>query len=220
MDFIEIYRGKEMAIDAGTFIFLLEHFTYFGMFVFLALTGYIIPLPEEIFLLLAGYLAAIGFASLPVIILVCLAGVLFGDNIVFFLSRFGFKFIFNIERRIKGSIIERYTKIMKKHPGKAIFSMRFIPGLRFFAPVLAGSLRVKWKTFEFFDFLAAIIFVPILILIGYFFHEKISYLLGKAIVVKHIIFIVLLIIIGAIIMRYVIKHFLKIHDRIFEVSED
>ena len=74
-------------IDLQSFILnYINDFSYFGVFL-LAMIISLIPLPEELFLLLAGYFSGKGFAELDKVILTAYLGILAGDNILFFLYK-------------------------------------------------------------------------------------------------------------------------------------
>jgi len=66
----------------------------------------------------------------------------------------------------------------KKNVRKIIFSARFLAGLR--APIFlsAGMLGVRTRTFVSLDFLGAIISVPTLTFLGYYFGDEIDIGLG------------------------------------------
>src|SRR6185295_9191699 len=67
----------------------LEQSTYAAALVLLLAAGIGVPIPEDIPLLLSGYLSRKGIMRLPVAIPVCFAGVLLGDAALFLLARHG-----------------------------------------------------------------------------------------------------------------------------------
>lgn len=140
-----------------------------------ATVGYLIPFPEEIFLLVVGYIAGTGVYNIYLATLFALLGVLSGDNVLFFLSKYkASKLVDKLQKRLDKHKIMKYRHLMKKHIGKTIFTLKFIVGLRIFSPFLAGSMRVKWSVFQFYNFLAVAIYIPILVFLGYHFHNKID----------------------------------------------
>lgn len=176
-------------IDLQSFILTyVNNFSYFGVFLLLAIIA-LIPIPEEIVLLLIGYFAASGFAELDKIIISSILGVIIGDNVLFLLSKHGSKYVNKLKNKFAPKTFAKYDKLMKGHIGKTIFLLRFIIGLRFLGPITAGTNKAKWKTFFIFNTLAILIFVPAFILIGYKFNSFLSNIIEKILVVKHIVVI-------------------------------
>ena len=152
-------------------------------FVFLVLLacGFGFPLPEDVPLLAAGLLSGLGYVSLWFTMLVCFTGVLLGDSIIFFLGkRFGsklkktlfFKPIFTKEREVK------ISEWFDKQGDKSIFFARFAPGFRVAVFFSAGSYKVPFWKFFFFDGVAALISVPVWIWLAYTLSSNIE-LLGE-----------------------------------------
>ena len=140
-------------IDLQSFILsYVNSFSYFGLFLLMAVIA-LIPIPEEIVLLLVGYFAGLGFAEIDKILLASILGVVAGDNLVYFLSRYGRRYFSKIKKKIVLKKFLKYEGLMKEHSGKTIFLLRFIIGLRFLGPFMAGHLKIKWKTFFFFNLL-------------------------------------------------------------------
>ena len=155
---------------------------YIIMFAILLACGFGLPLPEDVVLISGGMLAARGVTDWTVVTLVCMAGVIIGDGIVFGLGRhFGervkslplIKKILHSEREIK------VRTLFAKHGDKVIFFARFMPGLRMPIFLSAGIYRVKpWK-FVLIDGVAALFSVPAWIWVGHAFGENLEVLEKK-----------------------------------------
>ena len=174
----------------------LIHFSYLGLFLFLALVGFFAHIPEVIVLLSIGYFSAVGyFPKIPILLLVTFLGVLSGDLILYSLANKGSRFTNKILRKFGENKITKYNKFMEKNYGKTIFSLRFIYGLRIFSPILAGSQEKKnIKKFIFFNSLALAIYIPVFIFIGHHFYRNVSKIISDLEVIKHLLFIIFLII--------------------------
>ena len=191
------------------FINYIEQFSYFGIFVLVALSGYVLPIPEEISLLIAGYIAGAGFNNVYITLIPAIFGVLVGDNVLFWLSRFqGSKLIDKLRGKVRKHEIMKYKALMRHHMGKTIFILRFVVGLRFFGPFLAGSMKTKWRIFQIYNLLAVLIYVPIIVFLGYHFHNKLAVVITEVEIVRHLIFIVFLAVVGYMISLFVRKKFL------------
>lgn len=187
--------------------YLIGTFSYLGIFVIISFGGIVIPLPEEVLLLLVGYVSALGYSALLPAILVGIAGVLAGDSALYALSRSQNRYIAFITSRLNPARLARYQEQMKLHTGKTLFLLRFVVGLRFFGPIVAGVMQITWLKFIFFDTLAALIYVPFFVLLGYHFQSRIVWLIGTVEVVRHALFLGLAFLIGIIISYGVLKKF-------------
>jgi membrane protein DedA with SNARE-associated domain len=146
----------------------------------LLLCGLGVPIPEDISLIAAGYLAHLGTVDLHTVFLVCFAAVLGGDSLAFALgrifgtkilaSRFGHRY-FNPKRQ------RRVRAYFRTYGSKVIFIARFLPGLRFSIFLSAGMLHVRPYVFIVYDTLAALLSVPFLVYLAYYFGDKIDHVI-------------------------------------------
>lgn len=171
--------------------------------------GFGIPIPEDVTLISAGIISASGTISLEGALIAGFLGVLAGDSFLFFLGRrFGkkvftwpvFNKLFTPER-----VLIAESRIRKN--GKYIcFVARFMPGLR--APIYlsAGTMGVKRKTFFLADGFAALISVPVWVVLGHWFGHNIDLVLSTAKRINSVLVIVLLAaVIGYLIYRKIRK---------------
>ncbi len=171
-------------IDLQSFILTyVNEFSYIGIFLLLIIIA-IIPIPEELVLILVGYFAGYGFAEFDKILVIGVIGVLIGDNLLFLISKHSSYYI-NKVKTLMPKKFAKYEKHMKKHMGKTIFLLRFVVGLRFLSPVIAGSAKVNNFKFFLFDFFAVIIFVPVFLYLGYNFSAVISIIINKILLIKN-----------------------------------
>lgn len=196
-------------VDIFYLMSYLEHISYFWMLIAFMLAGYIIPLPEEIVLIIAGYLAAVGYTNLYTTIFVAIAGLFIGDCIIYKLSKHGSKIILKIKEKLLQEKVDKFSKLLEEHEGKTIFITRFIIGLRIMGPILAGSHKTNFAKFIFFNILAILIYAPLLVLLGYHFHNQILIFVSKIMAVRHSIAVAIWIILGYLIVRYVHKKYLE-----------
>lgn len=178
--------------EIQTLIDELGALSYIGIFLVSILANVFIPVPEEIVLLLFGYISRTGIFSLEFLIPIVILGVLLGDIGMYFLSRannrlltlFYKKFFL---RLIEGIGQEWVTLYMKK----IIFFSRFMIQFRFVGPFLAGQNKVPFKTFLLYDFLAVVVYVPLYVLLGRFFHKKIFLIINGVNAIKNIVLVLL-----------------------------
>ena len=173
-------------IDIQSFILnYINEFSYIGVFLLTAFIA-LIPLPEELFLLLAGYFSGKGFAELDKVILAAYLGILTGDNILYYLIRKK-HYLHGMYTRVVSTKLKKWKKPMKDHTGKSIFLLRFILGLRFLGPLMAGTLKVRWRTFAFFNFLAVLVFVTFYIFLGYYFNNVSDLIIRDVLIMKYLV---------------------------------
>ena len=125
----------------------------------------------------AGYLAYLENIDLGWAIVVCLIGVLSGDFLLFTMGRvFGKRFFSlpGVRFFITPNRINYAQAKLKKNVRRICFSARFLAGLRAPVYLLAGMLGVKPRIFVAYDALAAIISVPALTFVGYYFGDEID----------------------------------------------
>lgn len=183
----------------------VAHFTYLAIFLLIAGSSVAIPVPEEVTLVASGYLSAVGIISLPWAILVAIAGTLVGDNITYWVGRRrGIAFVDGIAGRFGIALpkIHRFEKYFLRHDVRAVFFSRFVVGLRFFGPLLAGHYKMSWRRFQSSNLLSAIILVPVVASLGFYFSDKLYVLLRDLKIFKWSVFVaVILVIVGILVVR-------------------
>ena len=161
--------------------FLMPYGTHSLIVVFLILLacGFGLPMPEDIILITSGILASHGVVQLHQAQLVCFAGVLIGDAIIYTL---GLKLGPQLKRRSPFNRIltperdAKVTEVFRKYGTKVIFMARFMPGLRMPIFLTAGMFHVKWWVFIGLDGFAALISVPVWVYLGFFFGANLEQL--------------------------------------------
>jgi membrane protein DedA with SNARE-associated domain len=158
-------------------------YAYGAILGMLFVCGIGVPLPEDITLISAGMLAAAGSISLPGAFVAGYVGVLMGDVLLFLIGRkYGrrvfqlpvFRRIFTEERIIQAE------QAIQKSAGKICFTARFLPGLRAPIYLTAGILKVRPTVFLLQDGLAALLSVPIWVVVGYEFGQEMETVLHVA----------------------------------------
>jgi membrane protein DedA with SNARE-associated domain len=201
-----------LVVPELNFINYVEHFSYLAIFAFSLFAGYIIPFPEEVLLLIVGYMASVGFIHLTPAIFVVVVAIVIGDNILYRLTLKNNKHVTKLVHEVLSlKILIKKKDFIEKHLGTAIFISRFIPFLRFIGPVFAGYIKAKEKTFLLFNTLAIIIYVPIVIFIGYRFSDYFDWIVVELSKLRHFTMFLIWIIVGLIITRIVDYIFRKVH---------
>jgi membrane protein DedA with SNARE-associated domain len=150
---------------------------YYTLAGILLLCGLGLPVPEDISLISAGYMAHRGVVNVNTVFLVCLCSVLAGDSLAFmFGTFFGARVLDNryFQRFFTPRKQIRVRAYFRKYGSKVIFVGRFLPGLRFSIFFSAGTLGVRPATFLVYDTLAALLSVPALVYLAWLFGEHID----------------------------------------------
>ena len=134
-----------------------------------------LPLPGETVLLFAGFLAYQGEIRLVWAIGIAIAGATLGDSLGYTLGRYGGTAFF--ERYVKrfkflARWFENSKSLFLKHGHWAVFTGRFITGLRVFAGPLAGLFKMPYARFFLFNFTGAVVWATAIGCVGYLFGDS------------------------------------------------
>jgi membrane protein DedA with SNARE-associated domain len=162
-------------------------FAYAMVFGVLVACGLGVPLPEDISLILGGFLAHKGAASLPVMMFVGFAGILVGDSLIFLAGRrLGGKLGRNagasggfFARIVTAEKRARVEGLFAKHGEKIVCIARFMPGVRAVTYFTAGSVGMSYWRFIFWDGLAALLSAPVFVWLGYRFGGQLDSFIAR-----------------------------------------
>jgi membrane-associated protein len=148
------------------------HFGYWVVFFGVMSENVGIPIPGETVLLFAGFLANQGKIRIVPAILIAIAGATVGSTGGFLIGwRAGPAVVTRFLRRFPrfAKQYDNAHQMFLKHGPWAIFVSRFIAGLRIFAGVLAGALRMPFPTFLVCSFAGAVCWGTVIGYVGYLF---------------------------------------------------
>ena len=151
---------------------VFSEYGYWVVFFGVMLENAGIPIPGETVLLFAGFLAYHGKIDLFPSILVAIAGATLGDSMGFLIGHFGGRpFVDRFIRRfpVIRKSFDHSQALFLKYGQWAVFTGRFITGLRMFAGIIAGLFRMPYLRFLFFNFTGATIWVIAIIYVGFLF---------------------------------------------------
>jgi len=163
----------------GTFI---ENWSYFGLFFILLACGFGLPLPEDIPLLFSGWLVHRGHANLWIMMTVGMLGVLGGDSIMYGLGRrYGEHIVEHpwLMRLITRRRLEWAEQKFLSRGAPLIFVARFMTGARSVVFLTSGMFRVPFWKFLLMDGTAALISVPLWIILAAYFGDRAEALVEK-----------------------------------------
>ncbi len=131
--------------------------------------------PGEMFVVFGGFLASRSVFDLDVFIMVAGAGAIVGDSLGYEMGRhLGRAWLLRFGRHvgIREEQLERADRFFVRHGGKAVFIGRFVGFLRAFAPFVAGSSRMPYTRFLFYNATGAFLWAAAFSTIGYLAGES------------------------------------------------
>lgn len=156
---------------------LTGYFPYWGIFILIILGGIGFPFPEDLILLLAGQLSHSENLNVFYMILVCFAGVIPTDTLLYYIGKkygraaWRARFI----RRIMTP--KRRVFVMgqfKKRGDIVVFIARFIGGFRSPVFITAGILKMSLSRFLLLDISASLVSIPLFVLGAYYIGQRFS----------------------------------------------
>jgi membrane-associated protein len=151
---------------------ILRAFGYFALFGFVfAESGLFFGffLPGDSLLFTAGILAAKGVFDIYILILGTFVCAFFGDQVGYWTGKkFGSAFFSRPDSFFRNPVhMEKAKRFYVKHGKKAIAIARFVPVVRTFAPILAGTAQMDYPTFITYNALGGAIWCATFIGGGY-----------------------------------------------------
>ncbi|MEM7818413.1 MAG: DedA family protein [Candidatus Aenigmatarchaeota archaeon] len=180
----------------------------FGIFVLSFLETLFAPLPSEIVLPFAGYLAYINnsYFLLIISIIVGALGNTLGSLPLYYLGYLGRglvkkygKYFFISEKRLK--IAEKW---FNNNSFLTIFIFRFVPGFRSLISIPAGIFKTKMKLYLLLTFLGFLIWNSFLVSLGFFLGEYWEKSLEYSREIEIIAIVFVLVVIIYLILKYLI----------------
>ncbi|MDP3727433.1 MAG: VTT domain-containing protein [bacterium] len=151
---------------------LIRSAGYAGLFaIIFAESGLFIGffLPGDSLLFTAGFLASQGFLHIGVLAAGCFFAAVLGDNFGYAFGRRVGRRIFSREESLlfNPKNLARARQFYEEHGGKTLILARFIPGVRTFAPILAGVGEMRYRTFFAYNVTGAVLWAIGLTAAGY-----------------------------------------------------
>ncbi len=153
----------------------LPRYGYAILFLGIALENAGIPLPGEVFLLAAGFLASAGPFELPLVITLGTAGAVAGDSLSYLLGRLGGERLPQLYCRItmgSADCVRKTHEYFARRGGLTVAFARFVVGVRAFAAPMAGATKMAYPRFLAYDALGALLWAALMAVLGYLFGSR------------------------------------------------
>jgi len=177
----------------------IERFGYIGLLLWFLTFDQFTPIPEEVSLLIVGYLAAHQVFHPVIAGTFCLAGFLIVDTMYFFLSKKGSSWI-KKKTKFSFAAMESLKNQLKENTGKTILILCFIPRMRMLAPIMAGSMKLSFKRFLLYNSIALALFTAIYVSLGFIFNRSLQNIVKQAKGLQNVIFFSAVLVIAVVII--------------------
>jgi membrane-associated protein len=127
-------------------------------------------LPGDSLLVVLGMVAQLSQWDIGLLVVSLALAAIVGDTVGYGIGAKAGPAIFNrpSSRLFKQEYLLRARAFYEKHGGKTIIFARFVPIVRTFVPVVAGAVKMNYRTFLFFNVFGGIGWVVSMLLFGYY----------------------------------------------------
>jgi membrane protein DedA with SNARE-associated domain len=182
---------------------------YFAIFSLLVLGIVGLPVPDEFLLASCGFLVFQGHLQLIPTVASAFAGSASGITCSYVIGRtVGWKFLHSrLGRllRIKDEHIARVHQWFERIGHWALMVGYFIPGVRHFTAIVAGTSKLEYRSFAMYAYSGAAVWVSIFIFIGYHFGKNFHTILDA--VERHLK--IASIVLGVLVLAYLLYKYLR-----------
>jgi membrane-associated protein len=179
LDTLLQFANLVLHIDKFLGVFIQQYGAWVYAVLFLIVfceTGLVVLpfLPGDSLLFIGGAFAATHEMNLGALIVLLVVAAVTGNTLNYLIGRKIGPAVFNthipvLERFLDRAALQKTHDFYARHGGKTIVLARFIPVVRTFAPFVAGVSQMSMQRFQFFNIVGALLWVLVLVLLGYFF---------------------------------------------------
>jgi membrane-associated protein len=171
---------EENIMDMDFILQIIEDNGYIGLFLWLWLGAFGIPIPNEVIIMTVGFAASMKVLNPHVTFLVTYGGILAALTTSYLLGRYVGRPLMNyFEKRKRFSKkIRASFRLIERYHATSLLISYFIPGIRLFVPFLYGVSRLSFKKFIVFAYTGVLVWLSIMYTIGYFFSDHIDKILS------------------------------------------
>lgn len=158
-------------MDLPTFL----RYGYAVAFLGIGLENAGLPIPGEVFLFAAGFLASSGTLWLPLVIATGAAAAVVGDSFSYLLGRFFGERLLRLYCKMtlgSADCVRRTHEYFARHGGLTVAFGRFVVGVRTFSAPMAGSTGMAYSRFVLYDALGAFVWAALVAILGYLFGKE------------------------------------------------
>ncbi len=158
----------------------MQNISYLTVFLLMLIESTVLPMPSELVMPPAAYLAAKGELNIFLVVLAGTSGALAGSLINYVIAyTLGRKIVYSLaDTKLAHMILVNSEKIKKaedffiKNGKSGTLIGRLVPGVRHLISIPAGLAKMPLKAFMLWTFIGAGIWNIILSMLGYFFYSQ------------------------------------------------
>lgn len=188
-----------MSIDTSEFVSYALHWGYLGIFVWFVSLDQLSIVPEEITLVVIGYLSASKVFNPVLAAIIATLAFITVDTAYFLLAKSGSAMIINHHKKSRWT--KKYIEKMRTNMVRTLVTLCFIPRMRMFGPIIVGMLRLSYRKFIAVDSTTLLIFSLLYIFLGDIFHRSMHLLFREFQRAQHLIFIALCVVVTVLVFR-------------------
>lgn len=180
---------------------------YAILFGILIISSLGLPIPEEVTLLLAGYLAYLEFVDFWAVLCVMIAGIITADLVGYSIGRFAGDWLYMLlfhRWRYTRSLFEKGKRYADRYGDRIVIFSRVFVGVRVAVPILMGHFRMNIAKFILYDSIAAVPWTIIIVSLSYYLGSGFT-LLAEAGILRNILLPLFIAVAGAFLIRHYIK---------------
>lgn len=169
MPYVDVMSGIVGTITTFT-IYIIQHLGYYGVFIGMTLESVGIPIPSEVIMPFAGYVAWTGQLPLVGVTLAGALGCLAGSLIAYAVGRYGGRPLLEHYGKyflMRKKDIDRAHEWFERHGEFAVFASRMLPFVRAFISYPAGIAEMDIKKFSVYSFLGSLAWCFALAYVGF-----------------------------------------------------
>lgn len=195
-------------MDLDLIVDVTEKYGYLGLFLWLWLGVFGIPIPNEVIAMTIGFLSFEHILHPVLAFIVTYCGIISALTTCFCLGRYVGRPLLHFFEKSKrlSRRIDRSFKLIERYHSFSLSLSYFLPGFRSFVPFLYGVSKYSFKSFMIFSYGGAFIWLSITFSIGYWFNDKMDKILLYG---NELLFGLATIIVIALILRFLRRKHLK-----------
>jgi membrane-associated protein len=212
LDTLLQFAGLILHIDKFLGVFIEQYGSWVYAVLFLIVfceTGLVVVpfLPGDSLLFIGGTFCATHALDLGLLMVLLLIAATLGNTVNYWIGSYIGPKVFDAnwkvgQRFLDRAALEKTHRFYERHGGKTIVLARFIHVVRTFAPFVAGVSRMSFGRFQTWNVLGALLWVLLLVLLGYFF--------GNIPFIKQYLNVIVLVGIGAAVVPVVLGALYKV----------
>lgn len=152
----------------------IEKLGYFGIFFMTLIESTFIPIPAELTMIPAGYLVHEGKLDFTMVFIASVAGSVGGGYINYWIAyHYGRTLLLRHPKifMMSHDKFERVEEYFKEHGAVSVFTGRLLPAVKHYIGFPAGLARMKLSKYLFYCVLSGVIWMGVLLTLGYMIGE-------------------------------------------------